>query len=126
MTLKTPPKLELKNVTKSFGDKHILRGIDLSVPKGESLVIIGGSGTGQSVLLKCILGLLTPDTGSILIDGQETIGMSSKERDRLMHKFGMLFQGAALFDSLKVWQNVAFGLIHGRNMSRVAAREIAL
>lgn len=125
MTKDDAPKMELKGVTKSFGDKHILQGIDLSIPKGKSLVIIGGSGTGKSVTLKCVLGLLTPDSGSIVIDGQETTHLSQQERDRLMHKFGMLFQGAALFDSLKVWENVTFGLIHGRNMNRNAAREIA-
>lgn len=119
------PKLELKGVTKSFGDNHILRGVDITIPTGKSLVIIGGSGTGKSVTLKCVLGLLTPDSGSILIDGQETIGASAQERDRQMRKFGMLFQGAALFDSLPVWENVAFGLIHGRNVDRKKAREIA-
>ena len=119
------PKLELSGVTKSFGDKHILRGVDLSIPTGKSLVIIGGSGTGKSVTLKCVLGLLKPDAGSIKIDGQETVDLNAAERDRLMHKFGMLFQGAALFDSLKVWENVAFGLIHGRNVDRKKAREIA-
>ena len=119
------PKLELKNVKKSFGNKHILRGVDLSIPTGKSLVIIGGSGTGKSVTLKCVLGLLQPDSGSILIDGEETVGISAKERDRMMHKFGMLFQGGALFDSIKVWENVAFGLIHGRNIDRKKAREIA-
>jgi len=121
----TTPKLELKNVVKSFGDKHILRGVDLSIPAGKSLVIIGGSGTGKSVTLKCVLGLLQPDAGSILVDGQETVGASAKERERFMHKFGMLFQGAALFDSIKVWENVAFGLTHGRNIDRKKAREIA-
>ena len=124
MTQETP-KLELKGVTKSFGNKHILRGVDLEIPKGKSMVIIGGSGTGKSVTLKCVLGLLQPDAGSILIDGKEAVGASAKERDVFMHKFGMLFQGAALFDSIKVWENVAFGLIYGRNMSRKAAREIA-
>lgn len=119
------PKLELSGVTKSFGNKHILRGVDLSIPTGKSLVIIGGSGTGKSVTLKCVLGLLKPDSGSIKIDGQETVDLNAAERDRVMHKFGMLFQGAALFDSLKVWENVAFGLIHGRNVDRKKAREIA-
>lgn len=119
------PKLELKDVTKSFGNKHILRGVDLAIPKGKSMVIIGGSGTGKSVTLKCVLGLLQPDAGSILIDGKESVGSSARERDIFMHKFGMLFQGGALFDSLKVWENVAFGLIHGRNMGRTAAREVA-
>ena len=119
-------KIELKNVCKAFGSNHVLNGADLVVPEGKSMVIIGGSGTGKSVMLKCILGLMTPDSGSILIDGQETIGLSPKDRDALMRKFGMLFQGAALFDSLKVWENVAFGLIQGRRMNRKEAREIAV
>ncbi|MBX2834303.1 MAG: ABC transporter ATP-binding protein [Micavibrio sp.] len=120
------PKIELTGVTKSFGHKQILRGIDFTVPKGKSLVIIGGSGTGKSVTLKCILGLLKPDEGSIKIDGEETIEYSNKQRDAMMGKFGMLFQGAALFDSLKVWENVAFGLIHGQGVSKKDAREIAV
>ncbi len=118
-------KLELKDVSKSFGDKHVLKGVSLSVPEGKSMVVIGGSGTGKSVMLKCILGILHPDAGSILVDDQETVNVSPKERDKLMHKFGMLFQSAALFDSLKVWENVAFGLIHGQNVDRKEAREIA-
>ena len=120
------PKIELKNVCKAFGSNHVLNGVDLVVPEGKSMVIIGGSGTGKSVMLKCILGLMTPDSGSIEIDGQETVGLSPKDRDTLMRKFGMLFQGAALFDSLKIWENVAFGLIQGRGMDRVQAREIAV
>ncbi|MCB1651335.1 MAG: ATP-binding cassette domain-containing protein [Alphaproteobacteria bacterium] len=122
----TVPKIEFSGVTKSFGPKHVLCGLDLKVPAGKSMVIIGGSGTGKSVALKCVLGLLAPDSGSILIDGQETVGLGAKERDQLMRKFGMLFQGAALFDSLKVWENVAFGLIQGRRMNRKEAREIAV
>lgn len=117
--------IELCNVTKSFGSKHVLQGVDLVVPKGESMVVIGGSGTGKSVTLKCVLGLMLPDSGSILIDGQNLADMRRKERDALMHKFGMLFQGAALFDSLKVWENVAFGLIYGQKMNRDEARAIA-
>jgi len=113
-------------VHKSFGKKVVLDGVDLSVAKGESVVIIGGSGTGKSVLLKSILGLLRPEKGSIKVDGEEVIGMRSKERDRMMLKFGMLFQGSALFDSLKVWQNVAFGLIQGRGMDRDQAHAIAI
>lgn len=123
---KAAPKLELKGVKKAFGEKEILRGVDLSIPTGKSLVIIGGSGTGKSVTLKCILGLLTPDEGSIKIDGQETTLYSPQERDQMMRKFGMLFQGAALFDSLKVWENVAFGLIQGRRTTRKEAKEIAI
>lgn len=120
------PKIAMRDVKKSFGDKKVLDGINLTVNSGESLVIIGGSGTGKSVTLKCILGIIQPDSGSIQIDGQETIGLPSTERDLMMRKFGMLFQGAALFDSLRVWQNVAFGLIHGRKMDPEEARAIAI
>ncbi len=119
-------KLQLSGVTKSFGKKNVLQGIDLSIPKGKSLVVIGGSGTGKSVMLKCVLGLIHPDSGSILIDGQETIGLDAGGRDDMMRKFGMLFQGAALFDSLKVWENVAFGLVHGRGMDRKQAYDIVV
>lgn len=128
MTGKThaTPKIQLANVRKSFGHKHVLNGVDLSVAHGESLVIIGGSGTGKSVMLKSILGLLQPDSGSIKVDGEETIRMSSRDRERMLLKFGMLFQGAALFDSLPVWENVAFGLIQGEHMPRAKAREIAV
>ena len=119
-------KLELCGVKKSFGNKHVLQGVDLKVPKGKSLVVIGGSGTGKSVMLKCVLGLIHPDAGSIMIDGRETVGVDAKERDRLMRKFGMLFQGAALFDSMTVWENVAFGLIQGRGMNRTDAYAIAI
>jgi phospholipid/cholesterol/gamma-HCH transport system ATP-binding protein len=120
------PKIAVRGLEKSFGSKHVLEGLDIECGVGESLVIIGGSGTGKSVLIKCILGLLHPEAGSIRIDGAETVGMPRGERTRLMHKFGMLFQGAALFDSLRVWENVAFGLIQGRGMERATAREIAL
>jgi phospholipid/cholesterol/gamma-HCH transport system ATP-binding protein len=103
----------------------VLDGLDLDCAAGESLVIIGGSGTAKSVLLKCILGLLRPDAGAIRIDGEESVGLGGIARERLMLKFGMLFQGGALFDSLRVWENVAFGLIHARGMERQTAREIA-
>jgi len=119
------PKIELKGVRKSFGRKVVLDGIDLSIPQGESLVVIGGSGTGKSVMIKSILGIVHPDGGSIRIDGEETVGLKGDGRDRMLKKFGMLFQGAALFDSLKVWENVAFGLIQGRGMNRAEARKIA-
>jgi phospholipid/cholesterol/gamma-HCH transport system ATP-binding protein len=111
---------------KSFGAKRVLAGIDIAVAPAESLVIIGGSGTGKSVLIKCILGLLAPDAGSVRIDGEEISGLGSRAREQRMRKFGMLFQGGALFDSLSVWENVAFGLIEGRGMRRPRAREIAL
>ncbi|UKJ72745.1 ABC transporter ATP-binding protein [Azospirillum brasilense] len=121
-----PPKILLKNVHKAFGPKVVLNGIDLDVGRGESLVVIGGSGTGKSVMLKCILGLLSPDSGSIRVDGEETTRLRPREREKLLHKFGMLFQGAALFDSLKVWENVAFGLIQGEHMPRAKAKDIAI
>lgn len=115
--------IELKNVHKRFGDKVVLDGLDLVVPRGSSLVVIGGSGTGKSVMLKCILGLLKPDSGSIKIDGKEVTGFGSRKRDELMARFGMLFQGAALFDSVKVWENVAFGLQHGPKRNRISNEE---
>src|SRR3954469_25558719 len=120
------PKISLRGVTKSFGDKKVLRGIDLDVAAGESVVVIGGSGTGKSVLLKCILGLMEPDSGSIKIDGEETANLSDRERTRVMRKFGMLLQGGALFQSLKVWQNVAFGPIQSDGMPPDKARQIAI
>ncbi len=116
----------LDGVRKNFGPKHVLNGVNLSVPKGHSLVVIGGSGTGKSVMLKCILGILHPDAGSIRVAGDEVIGLKGAARDAYLQRFGMLFQGAALFDSLPVWENVAFGLIQGRNMARVKARDIAI
>ncbi len=120
------PKIAVRGLEKSFGPKRVLDGIDIDCAAGESLVIIGGSGTGKSVLIKCILGLLHPEAGSIRIDGVETVGIGHAAREPLMRKFGMLFQGGALFDSLRVWENVAFGLIQGRGMERMQAREIAL
>ncbi len=124
------PKIELAHVYKRFGPKEVLKGLSLSVDPGRSLVVIGGSGTGKSVMLKCILGLLKPDGGSIKVDGEDVTAMSETERDVLMGKFGMLFQGAALFDSLKVWQNVSFGLMQGRGRERKLnakdAKEIAV
>jgi phospholipid/cholesterol/gamma-HCH transport system ATP-binding protein len=120
------PKIELKGVAKRFGSKVVLDGVDLSVEPGESLVIIGGSGSGKSVTLKCILGLITPDKGSIKVDGQEVTRLTGRAREDVNRKFGMLFQAAALFDSLTVWENVAFALIQGRGLGRSEAKEIAL
>ena len=120
------PKISVRGLRKSFGRNRVLDGIDIDCATGESLVIIGGSGTGKSVLVKCILGLLRPEAGSICIDGVETVRLRRVARERLMQKFGMLFQASALFDSLRVWENVAFGLIQGRGMERQAARKIAL
>jgi phospholipid/cholesterol/gamma-HCH transport system ATP-binding protein len=120
------PKIAVRGLKKSFGRKRVLDGIDLDCAVGESLVVIGGSGTGKSVLVKCILGLLRPEAGSVRIDGSDTVRLRRRARSRLMHKFGMLFQGSALFDSLPVWENVAFGLIQGRGMERQRARQIAI
>ena len=119
-------KISLRGVTKSFGPKQVLRGIDLQVTPGESMVVIGGSGTGKSVLLKCILGLMQPDDGSIKIDGVETVDLGDHGRSQVMRKFGMLFQGGALFDSLRVWENVAFGPIQSDGMPPDKAREVAI
>ncbi len=122
----TTAKIQLQQLCKSFGDKTVLDGIDLEVEAGKSLVVIGGSGSGKSVMIKCILGLLQPSSGSILIDGREAERFSNRDRQEFMGRIGMLFQGAALFDSLPVWENVAFGLIQGRGMGRRAAKEVAV
>ena len=121
----SPPKIEMRGVRKAFGRKQVLTGVDLEVGAGESLVVIGGSGTGKSVTIKCLMGLMRPDDGSIKVDGAETSKLSGEERRAVLAKFGMLFQGSALFDSLKVWENVAFGLIQGKGMSRKEGREVA-
>ena len=120
------PKIQLIGVKKRFGSKQVLDGVDLTIEPGSSLVIIGGSGTGKSVTIKSILGIIRPDEGTVLVDGEDITHANGAARDRVMRKFGMLFQGAALFDSLPVWENVAFGLIQGRGMARKAAREIAI
>jgi len=120
------PKISLRGVTKAFGAKQVLRGIDFDVAPAESVVVIGGSGTGKSVLLKCILGLMRPDAGSIKVDGAETISLRNHSRATVMRKFGMLFQGGALFDSLRVWENVAFGPIQSDGMDPAKAREVAI
>jgi phospholipid/cholesterol/gamma-HCH transport system ATP-binding protein len=122
----TTPKIELKDVKKHFGPKKVLDGVSLTVEKGESLVVIGGSGTGKSVLLKCILGILTPDSGSIKIDGIETTGIRGSARVDLMRKFGMLFQGGALFDSLSVWENITFAVRPQKRLSRAQAYALAV
>jgi len=123
----TSPKIQLRGITKRFGKKVVLDSIDLDVIPGESLVVIGGSGSGKSVLLKCILGLLTPDAGTVMIDGEDVTHMSLRQREKkVMHKFGMLFQGGALFDSMRVWENVSFGLTTLRNTPPKEAKDIAI
>lgn len=114
----------LENVQKRFGNNHVLRGLTLEIPKGTSMVIIGGSGTGKSVALKCVLGLIPPDAGTIRVNGRDA---GHGDRDAFLARFGMLFQGAALFDSLPVWQNVAFRLLRGTlKRPQDEAREIAI
>ncbi|TCS65690.1 phospholipid/cholesterol/gamma-HCH transport system ATP-binding protein [Primorskyibacter sedentarius] len=116
--------IELRDLHKAFGDNQVLRGVNLTVPKGESMVIIGGSGTGKSVTLKCILGLVPPDSGTITVGGKD---VRKTDRDAFLARFGMLFQGGALFDSLPVWQNVAFRLLRGSlKRPRNEAHEIAV
>ena len=116
--------IELRGLHKSFGQNNVLAGVDLSIERGKSMVIIGGSGTGKSVLLKSILGLITPDQGQILVDGQD---VTRAERDAFLARFGMLFQGGALFDSLPVWQNIAFRLMRGSlKRPKDEARDIAI
>ena len=124
---KTDPdiKISIRDVHKSFGSNHVLRGVDLDVCPGRSMVVIGGSGTGKSVLLKCILGLITPDSGSIIIDGKPVTNLSPAKRAKVMAKFGMLFQGGALFDSLSVWENVAFRLLYADGVARKPAKKRA-
>ena len=116
--------IELHGLHKSFDQNHVLAGVDLSIERGKSMVIIGGSGTGKSVLLKSILGLITPDRGQILVDGQD---VRLADRDAFLARFGMLFQGGALFDSLPVWQNIAFRLMRGSlKRPKDEARDIAI
>lgn len=120
------PKIEMRGVKKRFGSKVVLDGIDLTLNQGESLVVIGGSGTGKSVMIKCVLGILRPEEGRILVDGKDITRMGRTAREQVLRKFGMLFQGSALFDSLPVWENVAFGLIQGHGVARAKARDIAI
>jgi phospholipid/cholesterol/gamma-HCH transport system ATP-binding protein len=119
-------KISIHNLVKNFGDKEVLCGIDLQVNKGESLVVLGGSGSGKSVLIKIISTLISPTSGSIKIDGKEVSNINEKERDKLMEKFGFLFQGGALFDSLSIWENVAFRLIHHQKIDKISAKKIAI
>ncbi|MFE3837669.1 ABC transporter ATP-binding protein [Pseudogemmobacter sonorensis] len=116
--------IRLESVHKAFGANKVLNGVDLEIARGESLVVIGGSGTGKSVLLKCILGLVAPDSGRILLDGRDA---AQEDRAAFLAHFGMLFQGAALFDSMRVWENVAFRLLRGpMRRPKAEAREIAV
>lgn len=117
--------VSLEGVCKSFAGKKVLEGVDIAVPASSSLVVLGGSGSGKSVMLKCILGLITPDSGRILIDGRDVAALSRRERAAMMDRIGMLFQNGALFDSLPVWENVCFKLLAQKRISRRAARDRA-
>ena len=119
-------KIEIRDLRKQFGAHVVLDGASLAVRPGENMVIIGCSGSGKSVLVKCIVGLMRPERGSIKIYGRETIGLPTATRERLMRGFGVLFQRSGLFDSLSIWHNVAFGLVQSGKMEIQQAREIAL
>ena len=119
------PKVRLSGLRKAFGPKRVLDGVDLEVEAGHSMVILGGSGSGKSVTVKCILGLIEPDEGVIEIDGQDVLRMPRREREALADRIGMLFQNGALFDSLAVWENVCFKLLAQNRITRAAARDRA-
>lgn len=119
-------KISLRNLQKRFGEKVVLNGVDLDIAPGDSMVVIGSSGTGKSVMLKCILGLLKPDGGTIQLDGNDIGTLRQRERNALLRHVGMLFQGGALFDSLPVWENVSFGLLGAGGISRRDAKDHAI
>ena len=118
--------IEIHDVHKSFGDNHVLRGVNLNISHGESMVVIGGSGTGKSVLIKCIIGILKPKQGKIFVAGKDLTSLKEKELYELRKKFGMLFQAGALFDSLKVWENVGFGLLQHTTLSEKEVKAHAI
>jgi phospholipid/cholesterol/gamma-HCH transport system ATP-binding protein len=122
----TVPKIEMRGVVKSFGSKHVLKGIDLAVNAEESLALIGTSGCGKSITLKCLLGLITADGGSIKVDGTEILGTDRKTLEGMRRRFGMTFQFGALFDSLPIWENVTFRLRQQQKMNRADARDLAV
>ena len=117
--------IEIINLHKSFNSNHVLRGVNLCIERGETMVVIGGSGSGKSVLIKHIIGLLTPDEGSVVVDGVDIARLSERELNEFRKKYGMLFQGAALFDSLTVWENVGFALMQHTTLSKEEIRETA-
>ncbi|MEE9380214.1 MAG: ATP-binding cassette domain-containing protein [Hyphomonadaceae bacterium] len=120
------PILKLEGVKKKFGPNHVLQGVDIEVAPGRSLVVIGGSGSGKSVMLKCALGLMIPDAGKVMFDGVDYTTASDRKRDAMRSRIGMLFQSGALFDSLTVWENVAFRLLNSEKMKRSEARDRAI
>ena len=118
-------KIRVVNLQKSFGAKHVLRGVNLEVNRGENMVVIGGSGSGKTVLIKCIIGLIQPDEGEIYVEGQEITSLDEQRMNDVRKKFGMLFQGGALFDSMSVWENVSFGIRRNRRLPETERRRIA-
>jgi phospholipid/cholesterol/gamma-HCH transport system ATP-binding protein len=122
----TVPKIKLEGITKSFGTNHVLKGVDLEVAEGESLVLIGGSASGKTLILKLILGLEKPDSGSIQIDGIDTATLGQKDHEALLHRMGMLFQQSALFDSMPIWENIAFQLLQDRKLTPDESKQVAL
>ena len=124
MIVQNAPIIELRDVHKAFGPKQVLRGVDLAVAPGQSLVIIGGSGTGKSVTIKCALGLMTPEKGEIFFDGEPA--KSAKAINAVRRRTGMLFQGGALFDSMTVWENVSFVLLYRDHVGRAEAKKRAI
>jgi phospholipid/cholesterol/gamma-HCH transport system ATP-binding protein len=120
----SPIKIRMINLHKSFGEKQVLKGCDLEVREGESMVVIGGSGSGKTVLIKCIIGLIQPDQGEIYVDRQEITSLNERRMNEVRKKFGMLFQGGALFDSMRIWENVGFGLRQHTHLNHEEIRRI--
>ena len=120
------PFLEISGLRKGFAGNQVLRGVDLAVAAGESLVLIGTSGSGKTLLLKCALGLIAPDAGKVVMGGEDTVKLRGKRRDAFVARTGMLFQRSGLFDSLTVWENIAFRLLQDGGASREAARDLAI
>lgn len=125
MTGNSSIKIRVVNIRKSFGENHVLQGVHLEVQQGESMVVIGGSGSGKTVLIRCIIGLVQPDEGKIYVDGTEITSLNEREMNEIRKKFGMLFQAGALFDSLPVWENVGFGLRQLTPLNEAGIRKIA-
>ena len=117
-----PPMISVQDLWKSFGDNHVLTGIDLDIEEGSTCVILGGSGSGKTVLMKHMIGLLKPDKGKVIVDGEDIVPMGERDLERVRRKFGMVFQGAALFDSMTVYENVSFALREHTGLSEEQIR----
>jgi phospholipid/cholesterol/gamma-HCH transport system ATP-binding protein len=116
--------IEVRDLWKSFGDNHVLKGINVTIPKGTTYVVLGGSGSGKTVLMKHVIGLLKPDRGTVVVGGHEISALDGKALTEARQLFGMVFQGAALFDSMTVFENVAFPLTEARRQTRLRADEV--